>query len=69
MIDVFIIRILAEFFILLNVLLIADLVVVGAYYLYRARLEEKLLSSQDGFDNQYLSYMSRTGRFFPKLKT
>ena len=59
--------VLAEFFILLNVLLIADLVVVGVYYLYRARLEEKLLSSQDGFAEKYLSYMSRTGRFFPKL--
>ncbi|MHA1965925.1 MAG: methyltransferase family protein [Candidatus Thorarchaeota archaeon] len=59
---------LAVFFISLNVLLIANLFVVAGYYVYRARLEEKLLSSEDGFGDQYLSYMSRTGRFFPKLR-
>ncbi|MHA2027130.1 MAG: methyltransferase family protein [Candidatus Thorarchaeota archaeon] len=59
---------LAVFFILLNVLLIVNLVVVAIYYVYRARLEEKLLSSPDGIGNQYQSYMSRTGRFFPKLR-
>ncbi|MHA2027127.1 MAG: methyltransferase family protein [Candidatus Thorarchaeota archaeon] len=58
---------LAVFFILLNVLLIANLVVAAVYFVYRAQLEEKLLSSQDGFGDEYSSYMSRTGRFFPKL--
>jgi protein-S-isoprenylcysteine O-methyltransferase Ste14 len=60
---------LAVFFLLLNVLLLVNLVAAAGYFLYRARLEEKLLSSQDNFGDQYLSYMSRTGRFFPKLRT
>lgn len=60
---------LAVFFLLLNVLLLVNLVAAAGYFLYRARLEEKLLSSQDSFGDQYLSYMSRTGRFFPKLRT
>lgn len=59
---------LAVYFILLNVLLIVNLVLAAGYFLYRARLEEKLLSSQDSFGDQYLSYMNRTGRFFPKLR-
>ena len=59
---------LAVFLILLNVLLIVNLVAIVLYYLYRAKLEEKLLLSEDGFSDQYLSYMSRTGRFFPKLR-
>lgn len=57
----------AVFLILLNVLLFANLMAAAGYSLYRARLEEKLLSSEDGFGDQYLSYMSRTGRFFPRL--
>ena len=59
---------LAVFFILLNVLLIVNLVAAAGYFVYRARLEEKLLASQDGFGDEYISYMSRTGRFFPKLR-
>ena len=58
----------AVLLIMLNILLIVNLVAVAGYYEYRARLEEKLLSSQDGFGEEYLSYMSRTGRFFPKLR-
>ena len=58
---------LAIFFISLNILLILNLVAAAGYFEYRARLEEKLLSSQEGFGNEYLSYMSRTGRFFPRL--
>ena len=57
----------AVFLILLNVLLAANLVAAAGYFLYRARVEEKLLSSKDGFGDQYLGYVSRTGRFFPKL--
>ncbi len=59
--------VLAVLLLLLNVLLIVDLVVTAGYYVYRARLEEKLLSSQEGLGDQYLMYMKRTGRFFPKL--
>ncbi|MHA2378166.1 MAG: methyltransferase family protein [Candidatus Thorarchaeota archaeon] len=59
----------AVLLILLNVLLIANLVAAAGYFVYRARLEEKLLSSQDGFGDTYLSYMSRTGRFFPRLRS
>ena len=58
----------AVLLILLNILLILNLVAAAGYFEYRARLEEKLLSSQDGFGEEYLSYMSRTGRFFPKLR-
>jgi protein-S-isoprenylcysteine O-methyltransferase Ste14 len=59
---------LAVVFLLLNILFFVNLIVVAVYYVYRARLEEKLLSSQDGFGDDYLSYMSRTGRFVPKLR-
>ena len=58
---------LAALFILLNILLIANLIAAVGYFVYRARLEEKLLTSQDGFGDQYRSYMNRTGRFFPRL--
>ncbi len=58
---------LAVSFILLNALLFVNLVAAAGFYVHRARLEEKLLSSEDGFGEQYLSYMSRTGRFFPRL--
>jgi protein-S-isoprenylcysteine O-methyltransferase Ste14 len=60
---------LAVFFLSLNVLLLFNLFGVAGYYVYRARLEENLLSSQEGFGDKYLSYMSRTGRFFPKLRS
>ena len=60
---------LAVFFLSLNVLLLVNIFGVAGYYVYRARLEENLLSSQDGFGEKYLSYMSRTGRFFPKLRS
>ncbi|MFQ5832300.1 MAG: methyltransferase family protein [Candidatus Thorarchaeota archaeon] len=59
---------LAVAFILLNAVLFVNLVLAAGFYVQRARLEEKLLSSEDGFGNQYLTYMSRTGRFFPRLR-
>lgn len=58
----------AVLLILLNVLLIFNLVAAAGYFDYRARLEERLLSSKDGFGDQYLSYISRTGRFFPRIR-
>ena len=60
--------VLAVTLLLLNVLLVIDIVVAFGYILYRAKIEEKLLSSQDGLCEQYLSYMKRTGRFLPKLR-
>jgi len=35
---------------------------------YRARLEEDLLSSPEGFGPAYREYVSRTGRFLPRLR-
>jgi len=35
---------------------------------YRARLEEHLLASEKGFGPVYLEYVSRTGRFLPRLR-
>ncbi|MFW9800317.1 MAG: methyltransferase family protein, partial [Candidatus Thorarchaeota archaeon] len=60
---------LAVSFILLNAVLFVNVVVAAGFYFQRARLEEKLLSSEDGFGEQYLSYMSQTGRFFPRLSS
>ncbi|MHA2210960.1 MAG: methyltransferase family protein [Candidatus Thorarchaeota archaeon] len=60
--------VLAVLLLLLNVLLILDLVAAAGYFVYRARLEERLLSSSDGLGEQYLDYMKRTGRFFPRLR-
>ncbi|MHA2386527.1 MAG: methyltransferase family protein [Candidatus Thorarchaeota archaeon] len=60
--------VLAVLLLLLNVLLILDLVAAAGYFVYRARPEERLLSSPDGLGEQYLGYMKRTGRFFPKLR-
>jgi protein-S-isoprenylcysteine O-methyltransferase Ste14 len=34
----------------------------------KAVLEEKLLSSEKGFRQEYRDYALRTGRFLPKLK-
>jgi protein-S-isoprenylcysteine O-methyltransferase Ste14 len=59
---------LAVLLIVLNVLLIVNLVVAAGYFGYRARLEEKLLSSQEGLGDKYLNYMNRTGRFFPRIR-
>jgi protein-S-isoprenylcysteine O-methyltransferase Ste14 len=36
---------------------------------YRARLEEALLSSPEGFGTTYREYMARTGRFLPRLRS
>jgi protein-S-isoprenylcysteine O-methyltransferase Ste14 len=35
---------------------------------YRARLEEALLASPEGFGETYREYMGRTGRFLPRLR-
>lgn len=52
----------------LNMAILGDFVVVVAFATYRARLEERLLSSPQGFGLQYRAYVARTGRFLPKLR-
>ncbi len=53
---------------LLNILFIINLLVTIWVSVYRARLEEGLLSSENGLGDQYRLYMKRTGMFFPKLR-
>jgi len=55
-------------FLLLNILLIINLFVTISTEVYRARLEEGLLSSENGFGDQYRLYMKRTGMFFPRFR-
>ena len=52
----------------LNLAILGDFVVVVAFATYRARLEERLLSSPQGFGLQYRAYVARTGRFLPRLR-
>ncbi|MHA2312617.1 MAG: methyltransferase family protein [Candidatus Thorarchaeota archaeon] len=61
--------VLAVLLLLLNVLLIINLAAASGYFVYRAKMEEKLLSSQDGLGDQYLMYMKRTGMLFPRLRS
>jgi protein-S-isoprenylcysteine O-methyltransferase Ste14 len=57
----------AHTLLVLNVLLAINYI-VGAFIVnYRAKNEEKLLSSEDGFGAEYREYMERTGRFLPKI--
>jgi len=55
-------------FFLLNILFIINLVVATGIVVYRARLEERLLSSENGLGDQYRLYMKRTGMFFPRFR-
>lgn len=52
----------------LNILLMAAAVLVVAIASYRARKEERLLGSAEGFGPRYRQYMARTGRFLPTLR-
>jgi len=52
----------------LNLVFLVNLVLVVALATYRARLEERLLSSPQGFGLQYRAYVARTGRFLPRLR-
>lgn len=54
---------------LLNVFMVIyfDFALVLAYY--RVKIEEDLLSSEEGFGEEYRHYMKRTGKFFPKLQS
>ena len=64
-------------FMLLNagsMLLFLHFILIGGFVAYfaiaevRARREEALLGSQDGFGEKYREYMSRTGRFLPTFR-
>jgi protein-S-isoprenylcysteine O-methyltransferase Ste14 len=52
----------------LNVILIASFLARFAIAEIRARREEELLSSPEGFGERYREYMSRTGRFLPAFR-
>lgn len=52
----------------LNLVLLMAAVLVIAIATYRARKEERLLASPEGFGAQYRQYMARTGRFLPSLR-
>jgi protein-S-isoprenylcysteine O-methyltransferase Ste14 len=49
-------------------LTLVTLLLVGMA-VYRAHLEEDLLSSQDGFGKTYTEYVARTGRFLPRIRS
>lgn len=51
-----------------HVILIASFAARFAVAEVRARKEEELLSSPEGFGDRYREYMSRTGRFLPALR-
>ncbi len=53
------------FLLLLNLLLLILTVAVFLVNVYRARVEEALLSSPEGFGQQYSEYRMRTRRFIP----
>ncbi len=52
---------------LLHLLLVLNWLIVVAIAGYRARREEELLSSEEGFGARYREYMGRTGRFLPRV--
>ncbi len=52
---------------LLHLLLVLNWLLVVAIASYRARREEELLSSEEGFGARYREYMGRTGRFLPRV--
>lgn len=54
---------------LLHLLLLLNFLLVVAIATRRARLEERLLASEEGLGAEYRAYMERTGRFLPRLRT
>ncbi len=59
---------LSAILIFLNLLLVPVFLATVALAIHRARVEEELLSSEEGFGSRYREYMDRTGRFFPRLR-
>ena len=52
----------------LSVVLVALAALTVILANYRARREERLLSSFEGFGESYKAYMAQTGRFLPRLR-
>lgn len=50
----------------LHLVVMVNFFVVLAFALWRSKLEEKLLASEQGFGSRYAEYMRRTGRFLPR---
>lgn len=53
----------------LSIPLLLAAVLVAGLARYRARIEEELLRSPEGFGAAYEAYMARTGRFLPRLRS
>jgi len=52
----------------LNLILIVDAAIVLAIAVARARREEDLLGSPEGFGDRYRAYVARTGWFLPRWR-
>ncbi|MEE9173979.1 MAG: isoprenylcysteine carboxylmethyltransferase family protein [Thermoplasmata archaeon] len=50
----------------LHIVVMVNFLVVLAFALWRSKLEEELLASEQGFGTRYREYMRRTGRFLPR---
>ena len=57
---------LAIAFFSLHVVVMVNFFVVLAFALWRSKLEEELLASEQGFGTRYRDYVRRTGRFLPR---
>lgn len=53
----------------LSPVLAADTLLLLGMAVYRARLEEQLLGSPEGFGSVYAAYVARTGRFLPRFRS
>ncbi|TFG04662.1 isoprenylcysteine carboxylmethyltransferase family protein [Candidatus Thorarchaeota archaeon] len=60
--------VLSVFMMTLHVLFLLDVLAAVAYFLYRSRLEEELMLSDESLGDDYQEYMERTGRFFPQIR-
>ncbi len=56
----------ATAFFSVHIVLMVNFFVVLAFALWRSKLEEKLLASEQGFGTRYREYVQRTGRFLPR---
>ncbi|MEE8198179.1 MAG: isoprenylcysteine carboxylmethyltransferase family protein [Thermoplasmata archaeon] len=50
----------------LHVVVMVNFFVVLAFALWRSKLEEELLASEQGFGTRHKEYVQRTGRFLPR---
>jgi len=59
---------LASTLLFLHIVLVVGFVAVLGIAYRKAVLEEELLSSEEGFGQEYRDYMLKTGRFLPRLR-